>query len=126
MSPLFIYIKNPNEQEFGKQQQIHTQLLVQHRFLGKNQKHIFSDSTITISYRRSSSSCLVNLEKLSPSSRPRSASFGEDLSARLQILTAGTCYRSYSPAIIDSPSRATRPSLNANIRHSIVSNSSST
>jgi hypothetical protein len=126
LSPLFIYIKNPNEQEFGKQQQIHTQLLVQHRFLGKNQKDLFFDSTITISYRRSSSSCLANQEKLSQSSRSRSASFGEDLSARLQILTAGTCYRSYSPAIIDSPSRSTRPSLNANIRYPIVSNSSST
>jgi hypothetical protein len=62
--------------------------------------------------RRSSTSCLVNLEKPSQPLRSRSASFSEDLTARLQILSAGSCYRSYSPAII-GPSK--RLSLGGNI-----------
>ncbi|CAF2805401.1 unnamed protein product [Rotaria sp. Silwood2] len=72
--------------------------------------------------RQPSSSCLVNLNKQQPLSRCRSASFGEDLAARLQILAAGSHYRSYSPATINPSTRLTRSSLGANIRFPISSN----
>ncbi|UJR26720.1 hypothetical protein I4U23_008035 [Adineta vaga] len=79
--------------------------------------------------RRSSSTYLANLEKhptsFSSSSRFRSASFSEDLSARLQILTSNTHYHSYSPTVVSSLTRAYRPSLAANVRLPITSNSSS-
>jgi hypothetical protein len=76
--------------------------------------------------RRTSTSVLINLDKQpSPPARPRSASFSEDLSARLQILSAGSNYRSYSPAIIVPYSRSARPSLGGNIRFPITSNISS-
>jgi hypothetical protein len=76
--------------------------------------------------RRTSTSCLINLDKQPPPpSRSRSASFSEDLSARLQILAAGSNYRSYSPAIVAPSPRAIRPSLGANIRFPIASNISS-
>ncbi|CAF0904441.1 unnamed protein product [Rotaria sordida] len=76
--------------------------------------------------RQQSSSCLFNLEQQQQQqlSRSRSASFGEDLTARLQTLAAGNCYRSYAPATIDLSSRSTRLSLGANIRFPTVSNTS--
>ncbi len=66
--------------------------------------------------RRTSSSCLVNLEKQLQKSRSRSASFSEDLTARLQISATGSCYCSYSPAVIGPSPRSIRPSLSANTR----------
>ncbi|CAF1152608.1 unnamed protein product [Rotaria magnacalcarata] len=71
--------------------------------------------------RRSSSSCLINLEKQQRPLRSRSASFGEDLTARLQILASGTSYRSYSPATIHPASRTTHVSLSGTNRCPIVS-----
>ncbi|CAF0951307.1 unnamed protein product [Adineta steineri] len=75
---------------------------------------------------RRSSSILVDLGKISLSSRSRSASFSEDLSARLQILTSNNCYDSYSPIKSNSTVRSTRSSLTTNTRLPSVSNSSST
>lgn len=67
--------------------------------------------------RRTSTSCLINLEKPIQPPRSRSASFSEDLTARLQILAAGNNYRSYTPATITpAPRLPIRPSLNSNIR----------
>ncbi|CAF0732145.1 unnamed protein product [Adineta ricciae] len=80
--------------------------------------------------RRSSTSNLVNSEKpsstSSSSSRSRSASFSEDLSARLQILPSNTCYRSFTPPNSSSMTRSKRSSLGANIRLPMMSNPSST
>ena len=59
---------------------------------------------------------MINLEKPVQPYRSRSASFSEDLTARLQALAAGNSYRSYTPATIPSTPRSIRPSLNTNIR----------
>ncbi|CAF3434934.1 unnamed protein product [Rotaria sp. Silwood1] len=98
-------------------------------YLQKNKKtFIWKSSTNTQAVissapisRRSSSSCLVNLEK-QHLSRSRSASFGEDLAARLQILAAGSCYRSYAPATVNPSSRSARLSLGASVRFPVSSN----
>lgn len=66
---------------------------------------------------------MINLEKPIQLSRSRSASFSEDLTARLQVLAAGNSYRSYTPATIPSTPRSIRPSLNANIRFPPVTSS---
>ena len=81
---------------------------------------------IVFAFRRPSSSCLITLDKQSHQARSRSASFSEDLSARLQILAAGTSYRSYASTTVPPPTHINRPSSSvATTRILTVSNISS-
>ena len=63
------------------------------------------------------------MDKSSELHRSRSASFGEDLTSRLQMLNTGTCYQSYSPVKLKSFSfRSNRICSSTNVRSSPVQN----